>query len=213
MLFIKSTLTYILLLFKLKKWRKLKNRVDEKINKLKKDMYLKAAAEYIDTNGYKQLKISELSKKLEISVGSIYNLFGSKESLYLEYLILKLESFLNELKKGETDNPKENLKLYLKAKYQIFIQIDKNEDYPLTNDPFFFHKLDVINHPIVNDIYNFLERQFKAIYPNSTHDYYHLTILFKKFSDGFIESYLLKRYNNENIVDETLELFLKMLDK
>lgn len=188
----------------------MKSKIDEKINEMKKEMYLKAAAEYIDSNGYKQLKISELSKSLEVSVGTIYNLFGSKENLYSEYLILKLQNFLDELNDKETKDPIENLKIYLNAKYKIFIQIDKNKNYPITNDPFFFHKLDVINHSIVDDIYSYLKRQFILLFPNSKYDYYHLTILFKKFSDGFIESYLLKKYNNSNIVDETLELFLKM---
>ncbi len=188
----------------------MKSKIDEKINEMKKEMYLKAAAEYIDSNGYKQLKISELSKSLEVSVGTIYNLFGSKENLYSEYLILKLQNFLDELNDKETKDPIENLKIYLNAKYKIFIQIDKNKNYPITNDPFFFHKLDVINHSIVDDIYSYLKRQFISLFPNSKYDYYHLTILFKKFSDGFIESYLLKKYNNSSIVDETLELFLKM---
>lgn len=188
----------------------MKSKVDEKINELKKEMYLKAATKYIDSNGYKQLKVSELAKNLEISVGTIYNLFGSKEDLYSEYLILKLQSFLEELNNNETTNPLENLKIYLNAKYRIFLQIDENKNFPITNDPFFFHKLDVINHPIVNDIYSFVERQFKELFPKTKYDYYHLTILFKKFSDGFIESYLLKKYDNENIVDETMELFLKM---
>ncbi|WP_157353120.1 TetR/AcrR family transcriptional regulator [Aliarcobacter butzleri] len=188
----------------------MKSKVDERVNEIKKEMYLKASAEYIDNNGYKQLKISELAKNLEISVGTIYNLFGSKEDLYLEYLILKLKNFLDELISNETNDAVSNLKLYLNAKYRIFIQIDRDENYPIINDPFFFHKLDVINHPIVNDIYAYLKKQFELLFPNSQYDYYHLTILFKKFSDGFIESYLLKKYDNENIVDETIDLFLKM---
>lgn len=188
----------------------MKSKVDEKINEIKKEMYLKAAAKYIDKNGYKHLKISQLAKNLEISVGTVYNLFGSKEDLYSAYLILKLENFLEELNNNETTDPLKNLKTYLSAKYKIFLQIDEYENFPITNDPFFFHKLDIINHQIVNDIYAYLERQFRELFPNSKYDYYHLTILFKKFSDGFIESYLLKKYDNENIVDETMELFFKM---
>ncbi len=188
----------------------LKSFVDEKINEIKKEMYLKAAAEFIDMNGGRDLKISELAKYLEISIGTIYNLFGSKETLYSEYLIYKLKNFLLELNNKETKDPIKNLKIYLNAKYRIFLQIDKNKNSPITNDPFFFHKLDVINHPIVNEIYSFLERQFKELFPTCKYDYYHVAMLFKKFSDGFIESYLVKKYNNENIVNETLELFLKI---
>ncbi len=189
----------------------MKSIVDEKINEIKKAMYLKAIAKFIDKSGQKDLKINELAKHLEISVGTIYNLFGSKEELYTEYLIYKLRNFLEELITNESNNPFDNLKVYLNAKYRIFLQFNVNESRPpITNDTFFFHKLDVNNHPVVNEIYFFLERQFKFLIPNSKYDYYHLSILFKKFSDGFIESYLLKKYDNENIVEETMELFLKI---
>ena len=132
----------------------------------KKDLYLKAATEYFDRYGYKSFKISHLAKELEISVGTIYNLFTSKENLYLEYLISKLQNFLDTLKSKETNNPKENLELYLSCKYEIFIQIDDN-----TTDPYFFHKLDISNHPIVDEIYEFLIRQFKQLYPNKNINY------------------------------------------
>lgn len=187
--------------------------VDKKINKIKKELYLNAAVEYIDNNGYKQLKISQLAKSLEISVGTIYNLFGSKEQLYLEYLILKFENFFKELIQNETENPRENLELYLKAKYKIFIQIDKKDNYPIIDDPFFFHKLDVINHPVVMKIYQFLAKQFRLIYKfENLEEAMHFTILFKKLSDGYIESYMLKKFDTTNIVEDTMNHFFKGLD-
>lgn len=191
----------------------MKTTVDKKVNKIKKELYLKAAVEYIDNNGYKQLKISQLAKNLEISVGTVYNLFGSKEELYLEYLILKFENFFKELNQNETSNPTENLKLYLRAKYKIFIQIDKKGDYPIIDDPFFFHKLDVINHPVVTKIYHFLAKQFqKMFHKKEFEDAMHLTILFKNLSDGYIESYMLKKFDTTNIVDDTMEHFFHGLE-
>ena len=170
----------------------MKNKINDELNKVKKDLYLKAAADYFDKSGYKNFKISHLAKELETSVGTIYNLFNSKDDLYLEYLILKLQNFLEKLKEKETSNPKENLEIYLESKYEIFIQIDKNRDKTLINDPYFFHKLDISNHQIVDEIYDFLIRQFKKIYPNENMNYKHIATLFKKLSDGFIESYLIE---------------------
>jgi len=191
----------------------LKAIVDKQINKIKRDLYLNAAVEYIDNNGYKQLKISQLAKNLEVSIGTIYNLFGSKEELYLEYLILKFENFFKQLVENETDSPMKNLELYLKAKYKIFIQIDKKSNYPIIDDPFFFHKLDVINHPVVTKIYQFLEKQFEKIFKNKQKiDAMHLTILFKKLSDGYIESYMLKKFDTTNIVEDTMEHFFHGLN-
>ena len=191
----------------------MKNKINEELIKVKKDLYLKAATEYFDRYGYKSFKISHLAKELEISVGTIYNLFTSKENLYLEYLISKLQNFLDTLKSKETNNPKENLELYLSCKYEIFIQIDKNTDDTITNDPYFFHKLDISNHAIVDEIYDFLIRQFKEMYPNKNMNYKHIATLFKKLSDGFIESYLLEKYDTKNIVRDTIELFFYGLDK
>ena len=76
----------------------MKNKINAEINKIKKDLYLKAASTYFDRKGYQNFKISQLARELEISVGTIYNLFNSKDDLYLEYLILKLENFLFKLK-------------------------------------------------------------------------------------------------------------------
>ena len=186
----------------------MKSKISDELNKVKKDLYLKAAAVYFDKSGYKNFKISHLAKELETSVGTIYNLFISKEDLYLEYLILKLQNFLETLKSKEKNNAKENLELYLSCKYEIFIQIDNN-----TTDPYFFHKLDISNHPIVDEIYDFLIRQFKQLYPNKDMNYKHVSTLFKKLSDGFIESYLIEKYDTKNIINDTIELFFHGLEK
>lgn len=191
----------------------MKSKINDELNKVKRDLYLKASASYFDKCGYKNFKISQLAKELETSVGTIYNLFISKENLYLEYLILKLQTFLDKLNEYETNEPMKNLELYLACKYEIFIQIDNNRDETLTNDPYFFHKLDISNHEIVDEIYEFLIRQFKGLYPNSNMDYKHTVILFKKLSDGFIESYLLKKYDTKNIVEDTIKLFFNGLEK
>lgn len=191
----------------------MKSKINDELNKVKRDLYLKASAVYFDKCGYKNFKISHLAKELETSVGTIYNLFISKENLYLEYLILKLQTFLDKLNEYETNEPMKNLELYLACKYEIFIQIDNNRDETLTNDPYFFHKLDISNHEIVDEIYEFLIRQFKSLYPNSNMDYKHTVILFKKLSDGFIESYLLKKYDTKNIVEDTIKLFFNGLEK
>ena len=191
----------------------MKSKINDELNKVKRDLYLKASATYFDKCGYKNFKISQLAKELETSVGTIYNFFISKENLYLEYLILKLQNFLDKLNENEINDPMKNLELYLSCKYEIFIQIDNNRDETLTNDPYFFHKLDISNHPIVDEIYEFLIRQFKQLYPNKNINYKHLSTLFKKLSDGFIESYLIEKYDTKNIINDTIELFFYGLEK
>ncbi|MCB9097000.1 TetR/AcrR family transcriptional regulator [Arcobacter aquimarinus] len=190
----------------------MKSKINNEINRIKRDLYLKQASEYFDKYGYKNFKISQLAKELETSVGTIYNLFNSKDDLYLEYLILKLQNFMNSLNEKETNNAYANLELYLSCKYEIFMQIDKNRDITIITDPYFFHKLDISNHKIVDEIYNFLIRQFKKIYPNSNMNYKHIAILFKKLSDGFIESYLLVKYDTKDVISDTMSIFFKGLE-
>ncbi|MGB6329912.1 MAG: TetR/AcrR family transcriptional regulator [Halarcobacter sp.] len=187
------------------------NKINQEINKIKKELYLQESIEYFDKVGFKNSKINEISKILDISVGTIYNIFNSKEELYLEYLIYKLKGFLKNLENEKTDDPYNNLAVYLKYKYEIFIKNNESESNPITNDPYFFHTLDVANHPIVDDIYVYLENQFKLIIEEPHISYKHIAILFKKFSDGFIESYILEPYEIENIIDHTITMFLNGL--
>jgi AcrR family transcriptional regulator len=186
----------------------LKQVINEELNRVKKELYLNAAARYFDEVGYKHFKISDLAKELETSVGTIYNLFGSKEELYVEYLVLKLEMFLANLKKDEGSDPLENLKIYLTYKYKSFMRFDHHTQEPTTNDSYFFHKLEIINHRVVDEIYQFLARQFRILVPNENTNHKHLAILFKKLSDGFIVSYLYGECPEEQIIEKTIDIFL-----
>ena len=107
-----------------------------------------------------------------------------------------------------TNIPLKNLENYLKYKYEIFIQIDENKNLPIINDPYFFHKLDISNYPIVEEIYIYLELQFRDIIKEPFISHRNLAILFKKFSDGFIESYIIEAFDTKNIIDTTLDMFL-----
>jgi AcrR family transcriptional regulator len=187
----------------------LKKVINEELNRVKKELYLNAAARYFDETGYKHFKISDLAKELETSVGTIYNLFGSKEELYVEYLILKMEIFLGNIKRNEGSDPLENLRTYLTYKYAQFIQTEHHRDEPITNDPYFFHKLEISNHSVVEEIYQYLVRQLRILIPFENTNHKHFAILFKKLSDGFIESYLYGECQAEHIVDETIEMFLR----
>jgi AcrR family transcriptional regulator len=180
-------------------------KITQEVNAFKKELYLKHSIEYIDKVGHKNFKISQLAKELNTSVGTIYNLFESKEELYLQYLIFKLKHFLKRLKEHEINDAMKNLECYLQYKYEIFMQIDKNK--PLVSDPYFFHKLDIANHDIVIDIYAFLQRQFQQLDGFKKKDYLHEAILFKKLSDGFIESYVLQKYDIKDIVQKTMKNF------
>lgn len=181
----------------------MKQKINEELNRVKKELYLNAAARYFDEVGYKHFKISDLAKELETSVGTVYNLFDSKENLYVEYLVFKLEIFLADLKKNEKSDALENLKNYLNYKYRRIISQNTSN-----NDSYFFHKLEILNHSVVHEIYEYLARQFRVLFPSQNINHKHLAILFKKLSDGFIVSHLYGECPENKIVEKTLDIFL-----
>lgn len=187
----------------------LKRVINEELNRRKKELYLHAAAHYFDKVGYKDFKVSDLAKELETSVGTIYNLFGSKEELYIEYLVLKLEKFLAKLQKHEREDPLENLKTYLHYKYSEFTRLEYHTEKSTTYDSYFFHKLEILNHAVVDEIYRYLARQIRILIPSEESNSQHLAILFKKLSDGFIISFLSGLCSSEEIIDKTLDMFLQ----
>ena len=186
----------------------MKRVINAELNRVKKKLYLDAATRYFDDIGYKHFKISDLAKELETSVGTIYNLFGSKEELYIEYLVVKLEKFLAKLKKLEGKDPIENLKTYLNYKYTEFTRPDYQKETSTTYDSYFFHKLEILHHEVVDDINNYLARQIRILIPTDETHSQHLAILFKKLSDGFIISYLSDLCSSEDITNKTLDMFL-----
>lgn len=186
----------------------MKRVINEELNRRKKELYLNAAAHYFDKVGYKHFKVSDLAKELETSVGTIYNLFGSKEELYIEYLVLKLEKFLAKLQKHEREDPLENLKTYLHYKYSEFTRLEYHTEKSTTYDSYFFHKLEILNHAVVDEIYRYLARQIRILIPSEESNSQHLAILFKKLSDGFIISFLSGLCSSEEIIDKTLDMFL-----
>ncbi|MEA3513167.1 MAG: hypothetical protein U9R37_06160, partial [Campylobacterota bacterium] len=65
----------------------------------------------------------------------------------------------------------------------------------------------------MNEIYKFLADQFAVILKEQDIDYNHIAILFKKFSDGYTESYIIKEFDTTNVIDETIDIFLNGVRK
>ena len=184
------------------------NKINEKIKKIKRELYIETSAKYFETSGYENAKMSDLAKELEVSVGTLYKIFESKENLYFEYILYQINQFVKKLNDNASSDPIENLKLYLQYTYEPFIEKRKSIEYTLTNDPFFFHKLNADKEHTMDGVFDFLAQQFESILKDDTVDYRHIAILFKKLSDGYTESYMIKEFDTTNVIDETVDLFL-----
>ncbi len=184
------------------------NKINEKIKKIKRELYIETSAKYFEVAGYENAKMSDLAKELEVSVGTLYKIFKSKENLYFEYILYQINQFVKKLNDNATNDPIENLKLYLQYTYEPFIEKRKSIEYTLTNDPFFFHKLNADKEHTMDGVFDFLAQQFEMILKDDTVDYKHISVLFKKLAGGYTESYMIKEFDTTNVIDETVDLFL-----
>ena len=184
------------------------NKIDEKLKKIKRELYIKTSSKYFDEYGYENAKMSDLAEELEVSVGTLYKIFESKENLYYEYILYQINQFVQKLNDNITDDPIENLKLYLKYTYEPFIKKRKSIEYTLSSDPFFFHKLNADKEHSMDGVFNFLAQQFEMILKDDAVNYKHIAVLFKKLADGYTESYMIKEFDTTNVIDDTIDLFL-----
>ena len=184
------------------------NKIDEKLKKIKRELYIEISAKYFEASGYENAKMSDLAKELEVSVGTLYKIFESKENLYFEYILYQINKLVKKLNDTATDDPIENLKLYLQYTYEPFIKQRKSVEYTLTNDPFFFHKLNADREHTMDGVFDFLAQQFEMIIKDDAVDCKHIAILFKKLSDGYTESYMIKEFDTTSVIDDTIDLFL-----
>ncbi|MFT5660737.1 MAG: AcrR family transcriptional regulator [Sulfurimonas sp.] len=178
---------------------------------LKKKEYIKDSVKYFQEVGYEKANMSKLAKILDVSVGTLYKVFVNKENLYLEFILYQIDSFSQVLEKNQTKDPMSNLKIYLEHKYNYFMANKKSIELSLAYDPFFVHKLSIDKGHPMDKIFKFLAKQFKEILKDDKRDYIHISILFKKLSDGYAESFKIKKFDTSNIIDDTIDLFLNGL--
>jgi len=81
-----------------------KTRSPEVIDFEKRRMSM-VALEIIVKDGYHNLSIRKLSKKLNVSPSTIYNYFKNSEEIYIYVLNLGFEMFFNELQKAYDSHP------------------------------------------------------------------------------------------------------------
>jgi AcrR family transcriptional regulator len=181
-------------------------KISEKLEDMKKELYLEASAELFEEVGYENTTVSDIAETLDISVGTFYKTFDTKENLYLEHTIHQFKNFVEKLEENSTNDPMSNLKLFLQYTYDPLINYDKSVEISLENDPFFFHNLNTNDSQPMYGLYSYLEKQFKGIADEDI-DCYHMAVLFKKFADGYTESYMIKKFDTTNIIDETMYYF------
>lgn len=187
--------------------------IQKQLKNFKKELILEKVSTYFEEISYEHTKIADISKDLDIAVGTIYKLFISKENLYYEYIMYQVNKFYEELQKLQTESSKDNLKLFIKLKYSYFIQKRKAVESNIATDPLFFHKIYTgVSNPMTK-VYEFLEDNLKLFLNDDLQNYKLLAICFNRFSDGFIECYTAEEFDLLENIDTTVNMFFSGIQK
>ena len=184
-------------------------KIKEQLKDIKKELILEKVSTYFEEVSYEHTKIADISKDLDIAVGTLYKLFTSKENLYYEYLMFQVNKFYIELLANQTDNSEENIKTFIKIKYSYFLQKRKAIESNIKTDPLFFHKLYAGEENPMNNVYKLLEKNIELFLKDDTKNYQQLAICFNRLSDGFIEDWMMRDFDLLNEIDTTFDMFFR----
>lgn len=83
---------------------------------------LEAAEKLFSAGGYHGTAMQEIAEAAEFSVGALYNMFDSKEDLYLQLIEMRLNDYLEAVEKrmGQASDPLEKVRTVLAVKLQFF---------------------------------------------------------------------------------------------
>ena len=86
------------------------------------NLVLDAAEEVFAECSYVQASIEEIARRAEISVGTLYNLFHSKEDIYRGVLSRSQEAFFKNLERciEETRGPKDRVHAVIRCSFEHF---------------------------------------------------------------------------------------------
>ena len=182
-------------------------KINEQLKDIKKELILEKVSTYFEEVSYEHTKIADISKDLDIAVGTLYKMFTSKENLYYEYLMYQVNKFYLELLANQTDNPEKNIKTFIKMKYSYFIQKRKAIESNIKTDPLFFHKLYTGEENPMNNVYKLLEENIELFLKDNTKNYQQLAMCFNRLSDGFVEDWMMRDFDLINEIDTTFDMF------
>ncbi len=192
----------------------MKSKIASKIKNLKKEMVLLEASRYFEEVGFENVKMSDLAKKCDISVGQLYKLFDSKENIFHEYVRYHINLFYKEMKDAcvHISKPKERLLLYLQLKFKIFKNKKRTLRDPVLGDPLFFSKLNIQNRDLSKPIFEFLRDEFERLAKEyeltQELDYLQVAYIFNSFSMGYIEYWLNSDEELEVDEEEIMQRFI-----
>jgi len=192
----------------------IKKEIASKVKDLKKDLILEVASKYFEEIGFENIKMNDLAKNCDISVGQLYKLFVSKENLYYEYVRYQIKLFYEQLQSLclHVEEPEERLLIYLNMKFETFKSKRKAFEGPVMGDPLFFSKMNTKQERLARPIFEFLKNEFEKLAnkrdSSKELDFLQVAYVFNAFSMGYIEHWLNTEGELEIDSKDVLERFI-----
>ena len=192
--------------------------MNPKLNEFRKKLIIETAHEYFKTYGYTNVQVEKIAKELEMGIGTIYSIFGSKEGLFLSWLFYIVNKAYQELKDQfeMQNNPIKQCEIFANFKLMYY---EKNrsvfKDY-IKNNPFFLKDATRGEDNPMKKIYLLLATSIERLIEKETNlmtkDAYHLAYLL----DGIVDSYIEYYSDNEKVnltskTHETVRMFLNAI--
>lgn len=183
------------------------------MQELKRELILEEAAILFIEDGFENMKIADLAKKVGVSVGTIYTLFGSKENLYQNYLNSQIEHYLEVIKQemSQHDDPIVRLRELAKIRFGAMIKHKNAIRLSIINDPTFFINIsDETDSPMLS-IFTYIANEVMAPLADRLHsskEPLDLTFLFDGLAIGMTKYWMIKGGDLLERVDELVDDFL-----
>jgi AcrR family transcriptional regulator len=124
----------------------------EKLQAFKRDLVLEGAGALFIEVGYDAMKVADLAKNVGLSVGTIYNLFGSKEQLYQAYILKIAEDAITRVETTicDLETPEAKLREMTRVKFELIIRHKMMMRESVSDPTFFFHLSAGETNPILH---------------------------------------------------------------
>ncbi|WP_159445313.1 TetR/AcrR family transcriptional regulator [Nitratiruptor tergarcus] len=194
----------------------MKETIKQKIKETKKEILLEVISELFEQKGFADLKMQDIAKHLDMSIGALYKIFASKEDLLLAYIEFEIKKFYSMLQEqtNNIDDPLLCLQHYVNLKFEVFKQKRRALEDPLMGDPLFFLKMGKKEYMLIEPILALLASWFEKLHaqtPLREHDFLKLAFLFNSYTNGYVEYWIV--HNKDLNPTQVVELFLQGVGK
>ncbi len=181
-------------------------------------MILEAAVELFKKNGYHKTSVLDISKDANVGVGSVYNVFKSKEVLYQECLYLVVQQNINEIIENCTrlNTLEEKLECIARLRFEHWQRHRVSLFDLMTNTPMVVQKIrSAIVQPLA-DLQDYIEEILKNAEGRECafkiKDYKYLSMLFTSMLDSFLYGWIHAKIAMDKIylerVKDLVDFFL-----